>query len=325
MNPSNFSSHHPHPFGMLTPGRNWSAGSEYRFGFGGQEQVNEVSGDGNSYTAEFWQYDTRLGRRWNVDPMAHTTPSWSPYRAYLNNPIKYTDPTGLKESTDVKENEDGTYSVVGGDRFDGDNGIYKQNEEGIRGELIGFSSTPESFYYSDNPGKFGNNGWGGTIDPNDKSGRSFLRNLYEVDPSVTIFSYFAFDNRKYDFKATNGTDKPIYNSFQEYYRGMEIMNYDGKPVYASARDVGNIGAGLVMGRAGLSWEQARLGFDGLESFNANQLKTESTNTQYAELFGFKIGEQLFMKEDLSRLPGNGQLKSMDIKKNLVITGNLELK
>jgi hypothetical protein len=40
----------------------------YRFGFNGQEKVNEIAGVGNHNTAEFWEYDTRLGRRWNLDP-----------------------------------------------------------------------------------------------------------------------------------------------------------------------------------------------------------------------------------------------------------------
>ncbi|MFN6328023.1 MAG: hypothetical protein ACK4WA_04575, partial [Chitinophagales bacterium] len=40
----------------------------YYFGFNGQEKDNEVYGEGNLNTAEFWQYDTRIGRRWNVDP-----------------------------------------------------------------------------------------------------------------------------------------------------------------------------------------------------------------------------------------------------------------
>ena len=40
----------------------------YRFGFNGQEKVDEIAGAGNHTTAEFWEYDTRLGRRWNRDP-----------------------------------------------------------------------------------------------------------------------------------------------------------------------------------------------------------------------------------------------------------------
>lgn len=64
----------------------------FLFGFNGQEKDNEVSGAGNSYTAEFWQYDSRLGRRWNVDPIFKV---WeSPYACFNNNPIAKIDPSG---------------------------------------------------------------------------------------------------------------------------------------------------------------------------------------------------------------------------------------
>jgi hypothetical protein len=56
------------------------------------EKDDEISGNGNSYTAEFWQYDPRLGRRWNVDPVI--LPSESPYAAFRNNPILLNDPEG---------------------------------------------------------------------------------------------------------------------------------------------------------------------------------------------------------------------------------------
>jgi hypothetical protein len=59
----------------------------YRFGFNGQEKDDEVSGSGNSNTAEYWQYDTRLGRRWNVDIEGQFH---SPYLALGNNPISLT-------------------------------------------------------------------------------------------------------------------------------------------------------------------------------------------------------------------------------------------
>ena len=66
----------------------------YRYGFGGQEMDNEINGvTGSSYTAEFWQYDSRLGRRWNRDPI--TYPWQSTYAVFNNNPIVYTDPLGL--------------------------------------------------------------------------------------------------------------------------------------------------------------------------------------------------------------------------------------
>ena len=83
----------PYPFGMLIPGRNWSVGSEYRFGFNGQEQDDEVYGNGNLNTAMFWEYDTRLGRRWNIDPI--TYPWHSSYVVFNGNPIAFTDLLGL--------------------------------------------------------------------------------------------------------------------------------------------------------------------------------------------------------------------------------------
>jgi RHS repeat-associated protein len=59
------------------------------------ELDNEVKGNGNSYTTEFRQYDPRLGRWLSLDPLASSFPWQSPYCAFDNNPIFYTDPLGL--------------------------------------------------------------------------------------------------------------------------------------------------------------------------------------------------------------------------------------
>lgn len=77
--------------GNLGSGLSGSGGS-YRYGFNGQEMSNEIKGVGNSYTAEFWEYDPRAGRRWNVDPVID--PSESPYATNKNNPILFDDPEG---------------------------------------------------------------------------------------------------------------------------------------------------------------------------------------------------------------------------------------
>jgi hypothetical protein len=66
----------------------------YRFGFNGQEKVDEIAGAGNHTTAEFWEYDTRLGRRWNRDPKFFKYPGETPYSVMHNNPIKFNDPDG---------------------------------------------------------------------------------------------------------------------------------------------------------------------------------------------------------------------------------------
>jgi len=82
-----------YPFGSLMPGRSYNANG-YRFGFNGQEKDDEVFGStGTSYTAEFWQYDSRIGRRWNIDPVVK--PWESSYATFSGNPIWFSDPNGL--------------------------------------------------------------------------------------------------------------------------------------------------------------------------------------------------------------------------------------
>jgi len=76
---------------MTIAERSWST-AVYRYGFGGHEKDNEISGKGNHYTAEFWEYDTRSGRRWNLDPKPN--PSISNYACFNNNPIWGTDVLG---------------------------------------------------------------------------------------------------------------------------------------------------------------------------------------------------------------------------------------
>jgi hypothetical protein len=66
---------------------------DYRYGgSNGQEKTDEVAGNGNHYTAEYWEYDTRLGRRWNLDPVVKEHES--PYTCFANNPIWFMDPNG---------------------------------------------------------------------------------------------------------------------------------------------------------------------------------------------------------------------------------------
>jgi len=61
----------------------------YSYGMNTQEKDDEIYGVGNSYSAEYWQYDARLGRRWNVDPRPN--PSVSVYACFGNNPLIFSD------------------------------------------------------------------------------------------------------------------------------------------------------------------------------------------------------------------------------------------
>jgi hypothetical protein len=75
---------------MEMPGRTFTSGKAYRFTINGQEKTPEIAK--NATAAEFWQYDSKIARRWNLDPI--TTPFFSPYVCFALNPIFYSDPNG---------------------------------------------------------------------------------------------------------------------------------------------------------------------------------------------------------------------------------------
>ncbi len=80
-----------YPFGMVLVEGGYNSES-YRYGFNTQEKDDEIYGSGNSYSALFWQYDARLGRRWNRDPKPN--PSISQYATFSGNPIFFSDILG---------------------------------------------------------------------------------------------------------------------------------------------------------------------------------------------------------------------------------------
>jgi hypothetical protein len=90
------------PFGSAMNTRSYVASTKYRYGFNTQEKDDELAGDNNSYTAEFWQYDGRLGRRFNLDPKPN--PSNSDYSCLGNNPIWFSDYLGDSIKIRYKEN-----------------------------------------------------------------------------------------------------------------------------------------------------------------------------------------------------------------------------
>jgi RHS repeat-associated protein len=79
-------------FGMQMPGRKLSGG--YRYGFNGQENDNEIKGEGNQQDYGMRIYDGRIGKFLSVDPLAAKNVSWTPYVFCGNNPIIFVDPDG---------------------------------------------------------------------------------------------------------------------------------------------------------------------------------------------------------------------------------------
>jgi hypothetical protein len=80
---------HPHPiqnttFNGLLGGCERLSASSHPFTFNGQERTDKLAVAGNHNTALYWEYDTRLGMRWDVDP--NTDPPKSNYTCIGINP-----------------------------------------------------------------------------------------------------------------------------------------------------------------------------------------------------------------------------------------------
>ncbi len=85
-----------YPFGMIMPGRSYSAGTKYRYGFNGKENDNEVKGEGNQQDYGMRIYDPRLGRFLSVDPLFQTYPWYTPFQFASNSPMANVDLDGLE-------------------------------------------------------------------------------------------------------------------------------------------------------------------------------------------------------------------------------------
>jgi len=59
--------------------------------------------DLNLYEMDYRQYDNTIGRFIAIDPLAEIRPDWTPYRFGGNNPIYFSDPSGLIEQSVLNE------------------------------------------------------------------------------------------------------------------------------------------------------------------------------------------------------------------------------
>ncbi len=85
-----------YPFGMVIPGRKYSAGTGYRYGFNGKENDSEVKGECNQQDYGFRIYDPRIGRFLSEDPVTQEYPELTPYQFASNTPIQAIDLDGLE-------------------------------------------------------------------------------------------------------------------------------------------------------------------------------------------------------------------------------------
>ena len=77
---------------MISIHRRYSTSSNYRYGFNGQEHVNELNSSSYDFGARM--YDSRIGRFFSIDKYAKQFPNISPYLFAYNNPIFFVDVNG---------------------------------------------------------------------------------------------------------------------------------------------------------------------------------------------------------------------------------------
>ena len=78
------------------PGRKYSAGDGYRYGFNGKENDNEVKGEGNQQDYGMRIYDPRISKFLSLDPISSSYPSLTPFQFASNSPISGIDLDGLE-------------------------------------------------------------------------------------------------------------------------------------------------------------------------------------------------------------------------------------
>lgn len=92
-----------YPFGLRHKGyNNVINGTHYAYMHAGKELQEELGA--NFYDFETRGYDPALGRFMQIDELAIVQTSWTPYHYNANNPIRFTDPTGLLPTYDWNTN-----------------------------------------------------------------------------------------------------------------------------------------------------------------------------------------------------------------------------
>ena len=251
-------------------------GDTQRFKYNGKE-LDRTNGL-NWYDYGARNYDAAIVRWDGMDKLCEKYVSFTPYGYCKNNFVNAYDPNGME--THVISNSNGTYTVIGG-ILNNDRNIYtyskdKNGKYTIKGKSIGITTSTTSFYNSDKS-KWIN----ATLNPFDTSGKEFLNKMVSSDITLDDYIINARNNHSYDFKVRDGSKINKNQTF--VYRGM-IIGGTKVPLYSSARDIGNMAAGIVAAKNGIPWIAARAAFDAYQSRSG--LQVEGLSTRNAEHYGW---------------------------------------
>ena len=297
------------------PGRDFTiTGKRSRHSINGQERSDELND--NFTTAKFWEYDSRIVRRWNVDPEEKKFPWQSPYASFDNNPIINTDPSGASTKSTIV-NEKG--KVVGG-KIDGDKSVYmvkgltektfnsndlaQYKKEGTKiGETVS-----ESSFQSPKTGK-----WLGQVNFD----YSAQANLSQATKTLGTFmlthsNYESFNEYKdhagnfkgaYDLK-TVGIPNGKNSSLEQRDAYAYEASFSSPGIIMTRRDQGNFFAGRAAKMLGLSESVTLSGFGAFEQ-NNNRMSGWWNKTKIGVMSAINILDQAIMGSAISGTPMQG--------------------
>ncbi|MFZ1807524.1 MAG: RHS repeat-associated core domain-containing protein, partial [Cyclobacteriaceae bacterium] len=103
--------------------------------------------------------DNVLGRFTTVDPMSQLASGWTPYRFGFNNPMSYTDPTGMFESSNTLYNEMSSQSSTSNNKQSSTD----DQEDGPTNEYVKDKNTGKTVQVSTDGGDVTDNVYEGTV------------------------------------------------------------------------------------------------------------------------------------------------------------------
>ncbi|MDR7131002.1 RHS repeat-associated protein [Algoriphagus sp. 4150] len=266
------------PWGLELTGLGFQYGGikANKYLYNGKELIEDEGLQYYDYGARM--YDPAIGRWAVADPLAELAPDWSPYRYGFNNPLKYTDPTGMFEyvkggyGEDIEISQTYSHTQDGGYRSDATSGEnehgaavwmgmnYSVNSEGKRNSRIhryieyedgttrnlssggGFRSRPARGDYD----------WGRVGNALTAAGVSY----YGLEKSISNSKYWV------DAKgATRSTEFLERGANGKYVRGVQgLRNSQSAAVNAASKFAvaGKVVGGLGMGITVMQWRTGQI-------------------------------------------------------------------